>query len=50
MVDRKVKGKTTASDTLKDENFLNCVNHHKKNNSDDGQFVNLKAIDKKKLL
>ncbi len=30
MVDRKVKGVTKASDTLKDENFLKCVEHHSK--------------------
>lgn len=50
MVDRKVKGKTTAGDTLKDENFLMCVDHHNTNNPHGGKFVNLNKFDKKKLL
>jgi len=50
MVDRKVKGKTTASDTLKDENFLNCVEYHNLHNQNDGNFINLRYIDRKKLL
>jgi hypothetical protein len=51
MVDRKVKGKTTAGDTLKDENFLMCVDHHNSKNHQAGnKFVNLHKHDKKYLL
>ena len=50
MVDRKVKGKTTAGDTLKDENFLMCVEHHNSQNQAGNKFVNLNNQDKRKLL
>jgi len=50
MVDRKVKGKTTAADTLKDENFLMCVEYHKKTDQSGNKFINLSWEDRRKLL
>jgi hypothetical protein len=50
MVDRKVKGKTKAGDTLKDENFLMCVDYHNSSDQTGSNFVNLNWQDKRKLL
>ena len=43
LVDRKVKGKTTSSTTLKDTNFLMAVEASP-------NFINLAEITRKKLL
>jgi hypothetical protein len=48
LVDRNVKGQTTPATTLKDQNFIRCLDSHSSNN--ETPFVNLRSIDKRMLL